>query len=58
MGFDDLVSLAQLRMIWSLETQLGRIPKNNEGITKRIAKTLIDGLLEELEYVNKTASVQ
>ena len=49
MTWQDLASLKQLQMIYSLEKQLGRIPRKNEGITKQIAKTLIEGSLEEIE---------
>jgi hypothetical protein len=47
-AWNDEVTEKQLRMIYALETQLGRTPSQRTGFNRRKAQMLIDGLLEEL----------
>ena len=55
MAWNDEATSKQYAYIRSLERQLDRIPADRSGMTKRMAKTLIDDLLDELETTKKMA---
>jgi len=55
MAWQDEATQKQYMFIYSLEQQLGRIPANRSGLNKRMAKTLIEDLLDELETTKKMA---
>lgn len=44
----DPATTKQRQYIWVLEHKLGRIPSDHRGITKRMAKELIDSMNDEL----------
>ena len=52
MAWQDEATHKQYMFIYSLEQQLGRIPANRSGLNKRMAKTLIEDLLDD----SKTAT--
>jgi hypothetical protein len=55
MAWQDEATYKQYAYIRSLEQQLDRIPADRSGLTKRMAKTLIEDLLDELETTKKMA---
>ena len=57
MAWNDEATSKQYAYIYKLEKTLNRIPKQRLGLTKRMAKTLIDDLLDELLTPNQKAKL-
>ena len=55
MAWNDPATQKQYAYIYKLEQRLDRIPAQRLGMTKRMAKTLIEDLLDEIETTKKMA---
>jgi hypothetical protein len=44
---EELASDKQVKMMYALEKQLGRVPKWRQGVTASYARSLIDELIDE-----------